>query len=236
MPLNYGGEKSYMNMRKKLCAISAALVMTVTGCASDKTDPATSGDVTKEENTTVAEGTEPTVDSSLKVEMPVKEDLKETYEDGTAKPAPIDPNLYDVVKQKVRDELFASIMDTCRSYATAEGDAEYGTPPRVFFISYTEKAVPNSEGIITSEDLVERYKYENEKLEPVEKGADEGVDLVRSGMYWNIGHISVTVDVQAATIDYSFNVGPLYGSGYQFEIIVDEQGIRIGQGRMQWIS
>ena len=81
----------------------------------------------------------------------------------------------------------------------------------------------------------EKYLFKNGKMEQVDPDAPEE-EMVKDGMYWSVGSISIKIHEDRGKVDLSYVYGPLYGSGYTYEIIEDEDGVRPGRGEMSWIS
>ncbi|MBQ9562288.1 MAG: hypothetical protein IJU99_02440 [Lachnospiraceae bacterium] len=116
---------------------------------------------------------------------------------------------------------------------SSEPDSFYGTPPSVYYIDfgYGEKRMiglymPNPH---------ETYKYEKGVMVKVETGLGNKTEPI-SGMYYHEGHASIGIDKMNQKAFLSFSVGPRYGRAYQYEIIYDEEGNRLGEEKPLWVS
>lgn len=211
-----------MKLRKVSCALIMATVMALAGCSSGKTG----GSETTEETESMTEPEtteEPTTIEELTTteEPEITEDIEEP-EDGYKR---VSLPMSERATKELKKLLLKDAEDQCRDVTSAKGDSEYGTPPRAMYIYYSE--------VVSG--VSEKYLFKNGKMEQVDPDAPEE-EMVKDGMYWSVGSISIKIHEDRGKVDLSYVYGPLYGSGYTYEIIEDDDGVRPGRGEMSWIS
>lgn len=133
----------------------------------------------------------------------------------------------------IKDQLLKECKEFFDSISNAGSDDRYGTPPKVFYIDFAYGNKKKLEVYIT--DPQETYRYENGIVETVETGSRNKIDPV-SGMYFPEGHGSIGIDKENGIAFMNFQVGPRYGRGFQYKIINTEEGMRLGEREMIWVS
>lgn len=214
-------KKETGKLRKVICALSMGTVLALAGCTSGQTDTS----VTTEETQTPVE--QPTI-APTSEEPPTE--IKTTKEpqntsDSSESGNKIQLPLTDSAKQELKELLIRDAETECIGITMAEGDETYGTPPRVMYITYTEEY----------SNVKEKYKVKAGKTEQVDPEEPQE-EWKRSGMYSSVGSISIKVNEEKGEVSISYVYGPLYGAGYTYEIVQDEEGVHPGPGKMDWIS
>ena len=229
-------KKEADTLRKVICGLSMATVLALAGCASGKKDPAVTTEETKTvvepitiapttlEQLTIAPTTEEATTEIKSTEAPTTEEKQDTS-DSSESDNKIQLPLTDAAKQELKELLLRDAEEECIGITTAKGDETYGTPPRVMYITYTE----------VYSNVTEKYKVKAGKMEQVDPEEPQE-ESVRSGMYSSVGSISIKVDEKKGEVSLSYVYGPLYGAGYTYEIVEDEEGVHPGAGKMDWIS
>lgn len=133
----------------------------------------------------------------------------------------------------IKEQLLKKCTVIFDDIASAEADNFFGTPPSVFYVDFGFGDKRKIGYYVT--DLQETYKYENGVMEKVEIGSRNRIEPV-SGMYFPEGHASIGIDKKNGYAFLSFSVGPRYGRGFQYEIVNDEDGQRLGKEQMLWMS
>ena len=134
---------------------------------------------------------------------------------------------------ELKQNLFNICMELLDDIANTPSDPYYGTPPQTFYIDF---AVGNDDQLqYYIKEPMETYRYAHGELQKVATGTKPALEP-KSGMYFSEGLAGVAIHTERSAAYIWFQVGKLYGRGYEVSIERTETGAVLGERRGIWIS
>ena len=136
-------------------------------------------------------------------------------------------------KASIKSQLLKICVECFKEILHSNGNPHFGAPPTVFYIDFGV----GSKREIEEYNMVpeETYRYESGIMEKVQTGT-RNLTRPLSGIYFPEGHGSIGILKDNSYAYVSYLVGPRFGRGFRYKILSDEEGLRLVDKELVWIS